>query len=143
MSDKEFLDGLEAVLRRWMRAVSLDLAQCVTQKMRTSKHERRERALSYLLETLSSHMCFLPTEEEAILLINLIETVKGKVEDEEAGIGLERAEKRLRWKLSNEDLSGVRRCVACGEAYRGDNHECTSKAAAAKDAAMARDDSVK
>lgn len=143
MTEKDFMDALELhLLRRWARIIALDLYQCKTQTIRTSKHARRERCLSYLIESLTGNIIFTPAEQDAIDLINIIEEIKGNTEEPEAKIGLDRAEKRLRWRLSNQDFLEVRHCIACGETYKGDNHECTSKEAAAKDKAMTRDDLI-
>lgn len=138
---------VEWLLRGRSRGLALDLLQCLDQTVNTTKHTRREKALSYLLEMMtddSSH--YKPTRTETERTLSLVCGLLANVKSEEAKVGLQRAEARLRWFLDNpENLSGSQECIACGEVYEDGgltSHRCTNATARSKDAAMQRDDSV-
>ena len=145
MTNVEYLLAIENLLSVHKRTLAVDLSQCQNQKTVTSKHQRRERTLSYLVEMLTGSFSFRPSETEAVALVCLIEETLSNTHEQEARIGLERAEKRLRYMLSNPELlrRGLHTCVACGEEYAGFNHECTNLSARTKDRVMTHDETVK
>lgn len=139
-------DRMEELITEIMtsRHMILDIAKAAHQKVRTTKYDRRLRAFAYLLDTFSSEMSFVPTEQEAIDWINIIEELRPRA-SQEAVVAFDRVETRLRHALSNpgERLADYKLCTACGDTYQsGVSHTCTNKSAIAKNAAMMRDDTV-
>ena len=145
MTEKEFHNSLEAALTQNMRAIVVDLAQVQTQKVNTTKHGRREKALAYLLEIITGDTAFFPTQDHAMILLFLVRESLAMTHSPEATVALKRTESRLSYRLDNpEKLYGYSTCTACGDLMqRGQSHECTNRSAAAKDRIMAQDDSVK
>ena len=128
------------------RLIALDLLQCLDQKELTTKHVRREKALAYLLESLTGSPNYIRrSKEEVEGLLVLIGQLQANVKTEEAKIGYQRTEKRLRYMLDHpQQCLGNQKneCHACGELYEGGNHVCTNQASRMKDIVMTRDDTV-
>lgn len=146
---------LENVLDDFAHAISIDLISHIDQKVHTTKLERREKALSYIIESLTGDMSgsgdytngFFPGVAWCDQMLALVVTCRDACRSVEARTGFERAEKRIRWALDHPKESmrvSVHTCVGCGEEIppNGGNHECTNARANIRNAAMTRDDTV-
>lgn len=139
---------LEDLFRDFYRTIAGDLAQCLSQKVGTTKLERRERAVAYVLDNLTGELGRFHSEQWVLDLLGTILALKANARTQEAKVAYERAERRLRWALDNpkEGLrEGMWTCLACGEIMPpdGGNHECTNRRATSKDRTMMHDDTVK
>lgn len=139
----ELFQVLEAIFKTDSRQLSLDLSRCVAQTIQTTKHARRQRALAFLLETLTGGWLRKPTRTEVeTLLVQVGRLQKLITGNTETTVGLERTEKRLRWLLDHpEGLRGEHQCIACDEWYT-ENHQCTNTKARGKDSTMAHDSEI-
>jgi len=144
MDNKEVSTTIQWLLRTYQIRLAENLCSCVNQQENTTKHGRRERALSYLLESLTGDYSTRFTADGAIRLLGLIQACLANAKSAEAKVGLERTEKRLHYLLEDPmRLSGNASCVACHEIYqRGTSHQCTNATARGKDAQLARDPDV-
>lgn len=114
-----------------------DLAAAVAQQRHTTKLDRRQRALAYLLETLTGGMERFPDEDWVLRMLDLVAAFRANAKAGEVLVALDRTERRLRHALATQ--AWVRRtCVACGDPYTPD-HRCADKHARAKDATMSRE----
>jgi len=141
---KEDVNFLTNWIKTWSNWIAVDFLQCVDQKTRTTKLSRREKAVAYVIESMTGDPDFKTSEKEIIGLLGIIEKLIANAGSDEAKTALKRAEKRLRWKLEHPmEIYGNARCVACNEVYpRDESHECTSVASKQKDASLARNPDV-
>lgn len=135
-----------SVLDNYTKKIWGDLSQCFSQKTRTTKHDRREKTLAYLLEVATFEMVAEPgiknVQEKALELIKVVGDLQEKTVSQEAKVSLERSFKRLSEILNNPQYSGKnKQCFACNEYYSGGNHVCNNKTAKSKDGIMGYDDS--
>ncbi len=138
-------NSLEKILKFYLRNAVTDLALCEAQTICTTKHERRERALAYLLENITGEHNKYPSEDFVQEFLGIVKALLPRMRSQEAKTGLERTEKRLRYALMNEEecIAGSQTCVACNERYQaGTSHECTNKRAQTRDRIMTQDDSI-
>lgn len=124
--------------------VALDLAQSTTQTTHTTKLDRRQKALAYLLDNLTGawrcedEFTLFPSEEWCVEVSGLCERLHAVATSAEVKVACERSIKRLRDALIYARW-GRKTCVACGERYEGGDHACTGRAAKCRDARMAHD----
>ena len=137
-------------LRKHGAYLVTDLAQCEKQVLQTTKHGRREKALAYMLDAVSgmrADACTLPDEQECIEWINACETLKAMSKSPEVQTSYDRTIKRLSWQLTYLDNYANGKvgpgCKGCGMPIKqGESCDCDNRRGRAKDAAMARDDTV-
>lgn len=141
MNQREVMTAVEAFLDQHSYTLANDFAACADQKTGTSRHLRREKALSYMIETESQGMYLKFSEQYCLDLIALIAVLKANAKSAEARTGYERAEHRLGWLLSHpEQLRGKNECIGCGEIIdHNQPHECTNAVARGKNSQLARD----
>ncbi len=126
--------ALDMIFASHKRNILADLTSAATQREYTTKQGRRERATAYVIENLTGYLTVFPNEEWVLKLLKAVDLLRGNARSPEAGVALDRAEKRLRRALEDPScFYGNRQCVGCNEWYNGDDHECTSAAAKAKD----------
>ncbi len=142
----EFLVNL---LHNFSKQLGQDLAQCTTQSTRTTKHDRREKALAYLLDTLTSdpHQKF-SSGDWCLSVLSLTSAMRhcpSPPTSPEVLTALDRIDKRLEKALQEPSryISNKQACVGCGEVLDvGQEHECTNKSSIMKDLTMKRDDTI-
>ena len=135
---------LTRLLKDWAETLAGDLAQAGTQVTRTTKLERRQRALAYLLEALTGDLydpvfCCFPSAEWCVGLLNVLERLTANANAPEVRVACKRASDRLRRALDEDNFRGHRRCAGCDAVYRGNDHKCDPDKVRARDAAMAAD----
>ncbi len=132
--------------RRHCNSMVEDLAQTVSQKTRTTKQDRRERALAYLLENLTGYLdnsWGFDSEEWAVEFVNVIDELRRHMKSPEALVALDRAERRLRHALTSGEGLPRTKCDKCGAVYNCRTvHECYSRKDAARDRAMGHDPDI-
>ncbi len=145
----EHYEFMVKLLSNFSKQLGEDLAQCTTQSTRTTKHDRREKALAYLLDTLTSDpMMRFPNEkwcQSELALTNAMRHAPNPPTSGEVLVALDRVDKRLEKALQDPvaKLMHKRACVGCGEILDiGQAHECTNASSIMKDIMMKRDDII-
>ncbi len=145
----EHYEFMVKLLSNFSKQLGEDLAQCTTQSTRTTKHDRREKALAYLLDTLTSDpMMRFPSEkwcQSVLALTNAVRHAPSPPTSPEVLVALERVDKRLENALRNPGarLLHKQACVGCGEILDvGQEHQCTNASSIMKDIMMNRDDTI-
>jgi len=140
---------LRVTLSRHAATIGDDLASVEFQKVRTTKHDRRERALAYLLESLSgyeiSNWGRNPWREEEMPAVWAILDKLKLSPLADVKVAAKRTERRLAYHLNDAVVPRAHeRCVACGAEMIDPMKSCScdNPAGRAKDAAMARDDQI-
>ena len=131
------VERLKETLTLRAKHIALDLAQVRSQEIRTTRHERRERALGYLAEAITYAMEPKPTMQEAEELWSLfIELSQKPRMNEEAKTSFKRAATRLEYMIAAPvgHILGYEQCCACDEVYIGKSHQCTNERAKRRDA---------
>lgn len=133
-------------LMKWMLgqpSTAKDLASTLSQKIRTTKLDRRERALAYLIESFTGAQEAM-SHDRARMIWEVADQLCKRTRSSEVKVACNRTMARMTFVL-NEDEIMTTECVACGEKVLPGGHgkhSCNPAKIAHKNAAMMRDDTV-